>query len=397
MKSRVLKVSVLFGSGPANPAYRELLSSLDNLQILQEGLDPETFAAQQQEKPPDLVLVDLDGMSTIPDWLESLIGQLPKSEVMVCSHSRDPDFLIRVMKLRAGGFIPLPLNREELLGHLERVRLGKERPAETGLGQILAVIGTKGGVGTTSVATNLAVALAGWGAGEVILVDLARPFPHVGQFLDLKSAHTIQDLADSAEKLDSTFVHKVVQKHKSNLEVLLGYPNYNLESRAFPDSQSLEKILQTLRNSYQWIVIDLGAWLDLLWVRMLKQADHILLLTQLSVPDLQNLKQIKALLRNSDIDESKWKIVVNHYAKDYSLGLKDVENICNQPAVYTLPHDYRPLIEAINQGMPLGELAPRSKLWRSLKGLAAEFVAERKSQTEKQVATKPGLFQRLFR
>jgi len=314
---------------------------------------------------------------------------------MICSHSRDPDFLIRILELRPGGFIPLPFNRQELVAHVERVRAGKERQARTGPGQILAVVGTKGGVGTTAVATNLAVALADNRPREVMLVDLARPFPHVGQFLDLKSPHTIKDLADSASSLDALFVEKVAQKHHSGLDVLLGFPNYSLEPGVFPDFPALSQIFTALRTSHQWIVVDLGGWLDVLSIGLLQEVDQILLVTELTVPHLQNLKFMMALLRDSG-DDGKVKIVVNHYTKDYSLGLKDVETICAQPVFATLPHDYLHLIEAINQGIPLGELAPRAKLWRKLKELAAALVAERARQTETAVPVRPGLLKRLF-
>jgi pilus assembly protein CpaE len=395
MNSQALKVSILYGSGVPDPAYREILGEMDNLQILKEAGDPENFLTQHENKPPDMVLVHLDGMTAAPGWLKPLIAQMPQSEVMICSHSRDPDFLIRILELRPGGFIPLPFNRKELVAHVERVRTEKERHARPGNGKILTIVGTKGGVGTTSLATNLGVALAAGLPREVVLVDLARPFPHVGQFLDLKSPHTIKDLADSTSSLDSIFVEKVVQKHKSGLDVLLGFPNYSLEPGAFPDFPALTKTFEALRSSYQWIVVDLGGWLDVLSVGILQEVDQIFLLTELSVPHLQNLKFIMALVRDSG-DDHKVKIVVNHYMKDYSLGLKDVEAICDRPVFATLPHDYLPLIEAINQGMALGEVAPRSKLWRKLKGLATELEADRTRQTEKEVAARPGLLQRLF-
>ncbi len=124
--SKTINVSVLYGTGLPNPEYRELLSSLDDLKILKEAEDPETFLTQHQDKSPDLVLVDLNGNAAIPDWLEKVIAQLPQTEVMVCSHSRDPDFLIKIMKLRAGGFLPLPLNREEFLSTVERIRAEKD-------------------------------------------------------------------------------------------------------------------------------------------------------------------------------------------------------------------------------------------------------------------------------
>jgi pilus assembly protein CpaE len=230
----------------------------------------------------------------------------------------------------------------------------------------------------------------------VVIVDLARPFPHVGQSLDLKSPHTIKDLATSTGSLDRLFVQKLVQRHASGLDVLLGYPNYYLEPEDFPDFQSLEKIFQSLRSAYQWICVDLGGSLDATYFHVLQQSDQILLLTQLTVPDLQNLKQIKLLLRNLDIDDSKLKIIVNHYARDYSLGLKDVEHISYQPVFGTLPHEYLPLLDAINQGMALREVAPRCKLWRKLTGLAKDLADERQQQTGNREAVRPGLLHRLF-
>ena len=102
-----------------------------------------------------------------------------------------------------------------------------------------------------------------------------------------------------------------------------------------------------------------------------------------------------------DIDDSKVKVVVNHYTKDYRLlGLKDVENICRKPVYFTLPHDYISLMESINQGISLEEASPRSKLWRQLVELA-KIMVERapksaKNGTAKGGANHKGLFQRFF-
>jgi Flp pilus assembly CpaE family ATPase len=95
------------------------------------------------------------------------------------------------------------------------------------------------------------------------------------------------------------------------------------------------------------------------------------------------------------------KVVVNHYTKDYSLlGLKDVENICRKPVYFTLPHDYISLMESINQGVPLGESSPRSKLWRRLAELARDLVARSKKAaktgTAKDRAYYASLFHRFF-
>jgi pilus assembly protein CpaE len=391
-----INVSILYANGTPDPAYREVFSSLPGLKLLQEARDPETFLTKHQEVSPDVALVDMDGTNTIPDWLEHLISRLPQTEVVVCAHSRDPDFLIRIMKLRIGGFLPLPLNRQELAATLEQVRAAKIKDHEPSSSQILTVTGTKGGVGTTSFATNLAVALAEMAPGDVILVDLARPFPHVGQFLDLESKHTIRDLMESANSLDPMFVKKIVARHKSDLDVLLNQPDYNLASPMVPDFNAMSKIFATLRSSYSWVVVDLGSWLDLLHIRVLQESDQILLVTELTVPNLQNARVIRTLFQEWGLDDQKLKLLVNHYAKHYALGLNNLENIFGKPALYTFPHQYHPIVEAINQGEPLWESAPRSKLWQRLKELAAELVAQNQPKTERLFAAKPGLLRKIF-
>jgi pilus assembly protein CpaE len=396
MNSKAVHVSVLFATGVPNQEYQKLLAGMDGIKFRGEVQEPEAFLTQNQAQPVDLALVDLDGSTAIPGWLEGLIDQMPQTEVMLCSHSRDPDFLIKVMKLRAGGFLSLPLDREELAHLLLRIRGEKQKRHFSGDGQILVLAGTKGGVGTTSVATNLAVALAECNDGGVVLVDLARPFAHVGAFLDLKSSHSIKDLLDSADNLDQLFVKQIAQKHRSKLEVLLCHPEFHLDSSADNTIDGMGKIFRVLRAAYDWIVIDLGTSLNRFDAWMLQQADQIFLVTELDVPNLQNLKMIRTLFRNWELEEHKVKFVVNRYTRDYALGLKDLEKIFPESPSYTLPSDYLHLIEAINQGESLGERAPRSKLWRRLRELAAELVEQRKPETDRQIAARPGLLRRFF-
>ena len=396
MKSKLINVSLLYGTGAPNPEYQEFFSAIENLKLLHESEDPETFLTQHQEKQSDVILVDLNGSGIVPSWLNTFINELAQTEVMVCSHSRDPDFLIQVMKLRAGGFIPLPLNRADFLATLDRIRVEREQRRNPGQNQVLAVTGTKGGVGTTSIATNLAVALAETRPGEVILVDLAKPFPQVGQFLDLKCPNTIMDLVTSADNLDQMFVQKIVQKHKSNLDVLLSYPSYSLNGPAGPDIGAMGKIFTNLRAFYKWVVVDLGVWPDQCYARVLQSADQILLVTELTLPDLQNMKVIKAFFQDLMLDDAKVRVIVNHYSKNYALGLKNIKDIMLRSVHHTLPHEYSTLIEAINQGETLADMAPRSKLWRRLKELAEELVMQSESETEAQDAAKPGLLRRIF-
>jgi pilus assembly protein CpaE len=399
MNQPPLKVSVLFGSGQENPELPEVLRDMAGLKFLKQALSPETFLSQHADTPPDLALVDLDGISRVPDWLEQVIAQFPRTHVVVCSQSRDPDFLISLMKMKVGAFVPLPLDRQELQAVMAQARLALEQEqARAALtSQIVMATGTKGGVGVTSIAANLAVALAERHPTQVVLVDLARPFPHVGQFLDLKGQHTIMDLLHSVDSLDPEFIQKTVHRHKSSLDVLLSSLDDPLGAGSLADAQSLKKVLTALRGSYAWIVVDLGCWIDYLYAALLKEADQVLLVTELSVPDLFGLKRLKGLYTAWDVDEQKLNVVLNRYDKDYTLGLKDLENIFLRPVFATLPSDYAALIDAINQGIPLGEAAPRSRLWRGLKKMANDLVAQGPNQPGQKSSGGKGFLRRLFR
>lgn len=402
MSPKTISVSVLESSQPLDPGLQNTLQNIPELRLLKGARDPDTFLSSYEDRPPDLVLVALNGKSAIPAWLNGLVERLTRSKVLVCSQSRDPDFLIQVMRSRAGGFLPLPLDQEELRPILEEIKVERVQQAEVSQSQIVAVTGTKGGVGTTSVAVNLAVALAEILSGDVVLVDLARPFPHVGQFLDFKTLHSIRELAESSEKLDSLYIQKVIQKHNSGLDVVLGSQPFSfgpptLKFDGVVEPRSIGRVFEALRSSYSWILVDLGAWVDPFYFQILQKTDQVLLVTELTVPDLRDLSIIRALWREWDLDESTMKVVVNRFIKDYSLGLKDIETACFRSAFFTLPYDHEALREAINQGIALGDLAPRSKLWRKLKDLAAVLLAELERQTGKQVADRPGLLRRLLK
>lgn len=390
-----LTVSVLSGPDSPDPGLADLLPRVPALKLLHEATDPQTFLEQHRERAPDLVLVNLNGHAGVPGWLEELISRFPRSEFLVCSQSRDPDFLIRIMKLRVGSFLPLPLQAEEVQEVAARVLAAREKERAAGSrGNLVAVTGAKGGVGVTTVAVNLAVALAERQSGSVLLVDLARPFPQVGQFLDLKSPHSILDLAHTADKLDPLYVEKTVVRHPAGLDVLLSTPDFDLDTPVFAAPEELAKVLATLKGLYTWVVADAGTWLDSYCLRILKEAEQVLLLTELTVPHLQNLRRIRGLYRAWDLELDKVRVVVNRYEKDYTLGLKDLEKIFGQPAFATLPSDFPALVDAINQGEPLGAVARRSRLWRRLKELA-EKLEEVVRPPETQ-PSKGGLLRRLF-
>ena len=371
-----LTISILFGTGVQRPEIGAVLDQLPQLKLLGQTTDPESFAGQLREVSPDVVLVEMNGESQVPEWLANLPQEMPQTQVLVCSYSREPDFLIRAMQVGIREFLPLPLTQGDLEGALSRVRLARKQlmPVDNRQGRIIVVTGHKGGAGSTTVAVNLAQALAESTPGRLALIDLGRPFPDVGTFLDQESKYSIADLIQNIATLDKSFIQRIMQPYGARLSILHGAADFKDQDSI--ELESLERIFALLRNMYDFIVIDLSHWLDELFLKVMTEADMVLMLTGLTVPDLRNLKKLWPYTMEWHQDKRKIKIVVNRYDSSCDLQLGDLGNILQHPAFATLPSDYQAMMQSLNQGTPLMGAAPRSKLWRGIKELASRVVEE---------------------
>jgi pilus assembly protein CpaE len=376
MRPEPLTVSVLYGTKDPEPAVPAALASRPDVRVLVQSHDPRELLGKHRSLRPDLLIVDLQAEGSLPPWLEALTKNLQHTTVLVCSRRKEPEFLIRVMQLGVREFLSLPLVPADLEMALERVRTAKgERDAsDFSLGRLVAVTGLKGGMGATAVAVNLAVALAETHSDKVALVDLGRPFSDVSKFLDQEKGHSLLDLAQHKDQLDPAFVLKTLQYHEAKVAVLHGCPE--LQEMRYIDAKLMQKVWGILRTSFDWIVVDLGHWLDDLYLNTVMEADQVLLLTELTIPELANFKKLWSLLEHQGLKTDKVKVVVNRFHKSNGLGLADLEAIQHQPVFFTLPSDYPSLSDSINYGTPLTLAAPGSKLWRSLRCLGDKLMAQ---------------------
>ncbi len=165
MKSDSLTISVLFGTGVEHPEIQEAVESLPQLKLLEQTCDPERYCRQLSGNArPDVVLVEMDGQSHVPPWLERLPQEMPQTPVLLCSHTLEPEFLIRIMQVGIREFLPMPLTHDDLEAAISRVWQTKKRQSsgDRPQGKLIVVTGHKGGAGATTVAVNLAVAMPSW-------------------------------------------------------------------------------------------------------------------------------------------------------------------------------------------------------------------------------------------
>ena len=186
--------------------------------------------------------------------------------------------------------------------------------------------------------------------------------------------YTLFDLIQNQTNLDQAFLEKTIQPYEKNLALIHGISDFNDQDSIH--LEGLRKVFTILKAHYRWVVVDLSHWLDDLFLQVVQDADLVLMMVELSVPDLRNLGHLWPLLRHWMQVQEKMKLVINRYDRGNGLNLGNLEQVLKQKAYFTLPSDYENVSEAINRGVPLANVAPKSKLCTSLEGLAQQLLGQ---------------------
>lgn len=324
------------------------------------------------------------------DVAEDIKSKFQNARVVMTSPSPDPDIILRAMRSGAEEFLTQPFDWSETFKALDAIRNKVEaQPSMTGgHGQIIAVSSNKGGVGSTTVATNLAATLVAR-KKSVCLVDLVLQFGSVTSFLNLEASYTILDLAKNLKKIDPLFLDGSLVKHASGIRVL-AEPFYAEDARRITPAD-IDEILQVLSQSFDFIVVDTPKEFDELLALVLDKANMILFVTEMDVPSLKSAHRAFELFGRMGIYEKKIRLLLNRYIKSKLMSLESAEKALGTKVFWTLPNNYPTAIAAVNQGLSIQECDPKSDIARGYSGLAeallevvsANGVVRRDTDTQK--------------
>ncbi len=204
-------------------------------------------------------------------------------EIYLTSSRTESDVLIQALRAGAKEFFPQPINKEEVRDALLKFKARREndvvvRPK----GKIIDVIGSKGGVGTTTIAVNLAASLKELNGGQsVALIDMNLLFGEIPIFLNIESTFNWGEVAKNIHRVDSTYLMSIFSKHPSGLYVLAS-PS-KLDEVKVTTSKVIEKFLHLMQETFDFIVIDGGQSLGDISLKILEMSDRVLMVSILSL------------------------------------------------------------------------------------------------------------------
>ena len=338
-------------------------------------------------RPADLLIFEL-GDDTEKDFqvINSLLDVDAIGEVFYTSRHSDPAVLVQAMRTGGKEFFSQPIKEKEVRQALEKLRERRDKTRikePVKIGQIIELLGSKGGVGTTTVAVNLAVSLAEMkGAHSVALIDRNMLFGEVPLFLEIKPNYHWGEITKNISRLDSTFLMNILSKHSSGVYVLPSPASLNGHDPATPEIMG--HLLSLMQSMFDFVVIDGGQSLDETSLKMLEMSDTVLLVSILSLPCLSNTKKLLRSFHSlSYPSRERIKVIINRHLKNPEISVKDSEVAIDQKIFWTIPNDYRRTLSAINQGKPLSELASKAPITKSVRELAYTLSSRGEKKKEK--------------
>jgi pilus assembly protein CpaE len=327
-----------------------------------------------------------------------LTGQLttecPQLPILAVSGKADGQHILQALRSGAKEFLTQPVVLEELLTALQRLqrsRGGVEGSNGTGPGKVdsmvVAVIGSRGGVGCTSLAVNLGCTLSQELGQAVSLIDLDLALGDADVALDLMPDYTLADVAMNIERLDMQFLRRSLSKHATGLS-LLPHP-VQMEDVGLIREEHVQRVIGLLKSSYPFLILDLSKGFTPTDLTALRASDLILLVAQLELSSLRNVVRMLLTPAGDEALADKIRVVLNRVGCDTEITLKKAEETIGKPIFWQIPNDPRAMIESRNNGVPLIQHAPRSKLQQSIRGLAETLCGGKPAEPQK---TKRSLF-----
>ncbi len=379
-----------------------LLLELDpTIQVVGEAANGEETLEVAAMTAPDVVLMDinmpvLDGIKAT----ELLTIRFPQMAVIVISVQGEQEYLKKAMMAGAREYMIKPFTADELASTIKRVvAINKKRweaqqqPSKATISahqpKAIALFSAKGGVGKTSIAVNLAVALAHRTRERVALVDLDLQFGDIAVLMNIHPKRTIAELMQENVEMDREMLQSYL--YERNGVNVLAAPN-RPELAELVNEEGVARTLKALLSFHDYVVIDTSPIFNDVTLAGLDHADTVLMVVTPDLPSLKDNKRALDLAKTLSLNQ-KIKLVLNRSGAGFGIENEDVERSMEMRLDVVFPSDSKLVMTAMNRGVPfvlMDSNAPMSKGIQSLLPLVGVETESTKSETE----AKSGLFSR---
>lgn len=349
--SDLLSILILNGDSETTGPFEKL----PDAQLAAASLQADSWIEMLRKNALDILVVELSPKTDFTSSLsrmERVRSEFPNLSIFVTSSSKSPELIIAAMRAGAQEFLAKPINEHELNQAVERSRRRKDLSSgRRQPGQLITVFSKTGGVGVTTLAVNLGVALAQGEAKRAALVDLNLQHGDAASLLNLEPRYSIVDACESGDHVDSDKLQSCMSPHPSGLSIL-SEPQHPAASNEVSAHQT-QSVLHQLKAIYPYVLVDTPHIFEPRVMAALNLSTTILLTMVASIPALRSAKNTLAYFRELGYSSNKVKLVINRVSRNDRIETKEIARTLDYETFWTLPNNYMAAYDALNAGTPL--------------------------------------------
>ncbi len=301
----------------------------------------------------DIYLIDFDqNREEAVRTAEMIHEVLGRAAIFAFSSNSEPLLIIRAMQCGCSEYLLKPVDRDELLNALARIREQRKEKREHIRGQVLSFLGAKGGSGVTTLATYMGALLAKAHKRRTLLVDYHPELGDASFYLSLqRHNYHFYALVENTHRLDADLLQPFLVQHPSGLDVLQSPDGFD-PSRGQVSAEAIGHTLEFLRSRYERILVDCPPGLDEANMAMIVQSDQLCLITTPEIPALRHLVHHLDRLRSFDYPRERARVIVNRHSKKGDVTDDQIERAIEKRIYWRVPNQYAEVMKAINAGAP---------------------------------------------
>lgn len=376
-------IVVCEASSAFGPQVQSVLAGLPGTRLLMTDclIDAEDVVRAQAA---ELLLL---GPSFVTDDALELAARLRstcRAATVMLVDAPDTDLMRRALRAGIADVIPLDAPRPEIVdmvtGALDRVLADKgngDGEDTTHAGKVVTVFSTKGGVGKTVLATNLASGLAKYHGRSVAIIDLDLQFGDVGIMMSITPERTVYDAVQSFERLDVSMLQGYLMQHPSGVKALLA-PTKPEDAEGLT-AHRLSSIIRLLRTVFDFIVIDTAPAFNDVTLAALDASDLVYVVTMMDVASVKNTRISLQKLRQLGYDQGAMRLVLNRADSKVFMNVDDVEEAVGDRISGRIPSDLL-VPRSVNRGMPVVLEAPKTRVAKAILAVVDDVLAQSASR-----------------
>lgn len=347
------------------------INEFDNFELLKISSDfQEIIHYLENNQQKTILYADISNKPNEKiEFINQITAQFNNTKVIALSESPSVDLIIKIMRAGATEFIPIPIIKNEFFEATNKIIKQIKTPKKANKCKFISVFSNKGGIGKTSLATNLALEISKITKENVALIDMNFQMGDITTFLDLKPSFNISYMLENIDKINETFLLSTLERYKDSSLYILADPPYFKQAADIKPNQ-ITKLFDTLKDTFSYVIIDAEASFGGKSIATLDYSDMILLISVANLPALRNTQRCLELFDKLGYEPEKTKIIINRYMENDEIKEADIEKVLSKSIYWKIPNNYFALMSAINKGLPLSTINPNTNIAQSYKNLA---------------------------